>query len=45
MPIPNDVSGVKRLCGMAQYFAKFIPHLETDLEPLRNLPRKNVRWV
>ena len=25
MPIPNDVSGVKRLCGMEQYLAKFRP--------------------
>ena len=45
MPIPNDVSGVKRLCGMVQYLAKFMPNLATDLEPLRNLTRKNVPWV
>ena len=45
MPIPNDVSGVKRLCDMVQYLAKFMPNLATDLEPLRNLTRKNVPWV
>ena len=45
MPMPNDVSGVKRLCGMVQYLAKFMPNLATDLEPLRKLTRKNVPWV
>ena len=45
MPMPNDVSGVKRLCGMVQYLAKFMPNLATDLEPLRKLTRKTVPWV
>ena len=44
MPSPTDVSGVKRLCGMVQYMAKFLPDLSTDLEPIRELTRKDVPW-
>ena len=44
MPQPQDVPGVKRLCGMVQYLAKFLPNLANDLTPLRNLTRKDVPW-
>ena len=44
MPSPTDVSGVKRLCGMVQYMAKFLPDLSTDLEPIRELTCKDVPW-
>ena len=27
MPNPTDVPGVQRLLGLAQYLAKFLPHL------------------
>ena len=37
MPAPTDVEGVKRLCGMAQYMAKFLPNLAEALEPIRPL--------
>jgi len=41
---PQDIPGVKRLCGMVQYFAKFLPNLANDLTPLCNLTRKGVPW-
>ena len=41
MPAPTDVEGVKRLCGMAQHMAKFLPNLAATLEPIRALTRKN----
>ncbi|VDI75828.1 Hypothetical predicted protein [Mytilus galloprovincialis] len=45
MPCPTDVSGVKRLCGMVQYMAKFLPDLANDLAPIRELTRKDVPWI
>jgi len=44
MPPPQDIPGVKRLCGMVQYLAKFLPNLANDLTPLRNLTRKGMPW-
>jgi hypothetical protein len=41
MPAPTDVSGVKRLCGMVQYMARFLPDLSSILEPIRVLTRKD----
>ena len=40
MPDPKDIHDVKRLCGMIQYMAKFLPNLAEDLEPIRKLTRK-----
>jgi len=40
MPPPQDIPVVKRLCGMVQYLAKFLPNLANDLTPLCNLTRK-----
>ncbi|CAC5393269.1 unnamed protein product [Mytilus coruscus] len=45
MPCPTDVSGVKRLCGMVQYMAKFLPDLANDLAPIRELTKKDVPWI
>ena len=45
MPQPEDVAGVQRLLGMAQYLAKFLPHLSDITKPLRDLTQKNVAWV
>ena len=45
MPAPTDVEGVKRLCGMAQYMAKFLPNLAATLEPIRALTRKDTPFV
>ena len=44
MPHPTDIQGVKRLCGMSQYMAKFLPNLAADLEPIRALTRKDTEW-
>ena len=45
MPQPADVAGVQRLLGMAQYLAKFLPHLSDVTKPLRELTQKEVAWV
>ena len=45
MPRPTDVAGVQRLLGMAQYLAKFLPHLSDLTKPLRELTHKEVEWV
>jgi len=44
MPPPQDIPGVKHLCGMVQYLAKFLPNLAKDLTPLCNLTHKGVPW-
>jgi hypothetical protein len=41
MPASTDVSGVKLLCGMVQYMARFLPDLSSILEPIRILTRKD----
>jgi hypothetical protein len=45
MPRPTDVSGVKRLCGMVQYMARFLPDLAGTLEPIRTLTRKDTPFI
>ena len=45
MPATTDVEGVKHLCGMAQYMAKFLPNLAATLEPIRALTRKETPFV
>ena len=45
LPAPTDVEGVKRLCGMAKYMAKFLPNLAATLEPIRALTRKETPFV
>ena len=44
MPKPTDVQSVKRFLGMANYLSKFLPHLSTVTEPLRQLEDKDVEW-
>ena len=44
MPALTDVHGVKRFCGMIQYLSKFLPNLASDLQPIRELTRKDVDW-
>ena len=44
MPAPTDVHGVKRFCGMIQYLSKFLPNLASDLQPIRELTRKDAEW-
>lgn len=45
MPTPTDVEGVKRLCSMAQYAAKFLPNPAATLKPIRALTRKDPPFV
>ena len=44
MPAPSDAGGVRRLCGMVQYLARFLPNLSSDLDPMRALTRKDCEW-
>ena len=45
MPDPTDVAGVQRLLGLAQYLAKFLPHLSDITKPLRDLTRSDTDWM
>lgn len=45
MPSSTDISGVKKVCGVDQYMAKFLPSLFTTLEPLRTLTHKDTPWA
>lgn len=45
MPAPTDKLGVQRLLGLAQFLAKFLPHLSDVSKPLRDLTQSNVLWV
>ena len=45
MPPPINVKGVQRLLGMAQYLAKFVPHISDVTKLLRDLTQKNIAWV
>ena len=44
MPAPINVHGVKRLCVMIQYLAKFLPNLADDLQPIPELTKNDVEW-
>ena len=44
MPTPTDKAGVQRLLGVAQYLAKFLPHLSDITKPLRELTQNDVIW-
>ena len=37
IPQPTDISGVKRLCGIVQYMAKFMQELAETMESVRAL--------
>ena len=42
MTPPTDKAGVSRLLGLAQYLAKFLPHLSDITQPLRELMKNDV---
>ena len=44
MPTPQNIHDARRLCGMIQYLARFLPDLADMLEPIRALTRKNTQW-
>jgi len=41
---PRDVSGLKSLLGLVNYYGKFLPDLATSLAPLYKLLQKGVKW-
>ena len=43
-PAPQNVSELRSLLGMVQYYHSFLPGLATILAPLHRLLQKNVRW-
>ena len=45
MPVPTDKAAVQRLLGLAQYLAKFLPHLSDITKPLRDLTQRDEDWV
>jgi hypothetical protein len=44
MPAPTEVACVKRVLGLVQYLAKFIPNLSDISDPLRILVKNDVQW-
>lgn len=44
LPIPLDVSGVRRLLGMANHVGRFIPHLSDVTAPIRELLQQRNSW-
>ena len=44
MSVPEDVSEVKSLLGMAQYVSRYIPEYATITAPLRALTKKETPW-
>ncbi len=46
MPAPRDISEIRRLLGMLNQLSKFIPHLATKTQSIRELLRRDVvfKW-
>ena len=44
LPRPKDVADVRRLLGMINHVAKFLPHVSDMTEPLRSLLSKKNTW-
>ena len=44
MPVPENKQAVQRLLGMANYVAKFYPHIASVTAKLRGLMRKDTNW-
>jgi len=42
MPRPADVQGVRRILGMTNYLAKFLPKLSDVSQPLRQLQERGM---
>lgn len=45
LPTPNNVSDVRRLLGMTNHLARFIPDLASKTAPLRHLLLKSSEWT
>ncbi|XP_038052807.1 uncharacterized protein LOC119725471 [Patiria miniata] len=45
MPPPTTKTEVKRLMGMINWLARFIPHVSSVAAPINDLLKSDVRWV
>ncbi|XP_075530161.1 uncharacterized protein LOC142563495 [Dermacentor variabilis] len=45
MESPTDVAGVRRLLGMVNHLARFLPHISDVTAPIRALLNKSASWV
>ena len=45
MPVPTNVSELRRFLGMTNYLAKFAPMMSDTLQPLQNLLQKDVPFI
>src|SRR6218665_2148422 len=41
---PENTEELRRFLGIVNYLGKFLPHLSSLTEPLRNLTKKDVPW-
>ena len=44
MPTPEDITDLRRFCGLVQFLSKFIPGLSELAAPLRALTHKGIEW-
>ena len=44
IPAPTNIHGVKRFSEIIQHLSKFFPNLASDLQPIRELTKKDVDW-
>jgi hypothetical protein len=45
LPIPTDLSSLRRLFGFASYYRGFVPHFSEISKPLTELMGKEIPWV
>ena len=44
MPEPTNVADIRRVMGMANYLGKFLPHLSSFTQPLKDLLSEKTEW-
>jgi len=44
-PVPQNVSELRSLLGMVQYYHPFLPDLATTLAPLHELLKRGAQWT